>query len=90
MTLPKPKPNLIFKALADGGLIFSPDLEVYFSVNAVGAKVWESLPPTCATLDEMVARLAAAYADVDAAVIRTDVEEMLAELSAHGLVEGGA
>ncbi|HEX4933999.1 MAG TPA: PqqD family protein [Gemmatimonadaceae bacterium] len=85
--LPKPKSDLIFKTLADGGLIFSPELEVYFSVNAVGARVWNLLPPVTDSLETMVAMLAQEYTDVTSDVIRGDVEELLAEFAAQGLVE---
>jgi hypothetical protein len=85
--LPKPKPDLIFKTLADGGLIFSPELEVYFSVNAVGSRVWNLLPPVTDTLDSLVSTLSAEYTDVTPDVIRADVEELLAEFAAQGLVD---
>jgi len=85
--LPKPKPDLIFKTLADGGLIFSPELEVYFSVNAVGARVWNMLPPVTDTLESLVSTLAQEYNDVTADVIRADVEELLEEFASQGLVE---
>lgn len=87
LRLPKPKSDLIFKTLADGGLIFSPQLEVYFSVNAVGARVWNLLPPVTASLDEMIVVLAQEYTDVTPDVIRADVEELLAEFAAQELVE---
>ncbi|MCC6930680.1 MAG: PqqD family protein [Gemmatimonadaceae bacterium] len=85
--LPKPKSDVIFKTLADGGLIFSPELEVYFSVNSVGARVWNLLPPVTESLDAMVALLAQEYTDVTADIIRADVEELLAEFAAQELVE---
>lgn len=85
--LPKPKSDLIFKTLADGGLIFSTQLEVYFSVNAVGARVWNMLPPVTETLDALVSSLAQEYSDVTADVIRADVEELLEEFMTQGLVE---
>lgn len=85
--LPRPKPSLIFKPLADGGLIFSPELETYFSVNAVGARVWSLLPPTSGTLDELVAALHAEHPDVGIEVLRVDLEELLADLTSHGLLE---
>lgn len=85
--LPKPKPDLVFRILADGGLIFSPQLELYFSVNSVGARVWNLLPPATETMDEMVEILAKEYTDVSADVIRADVEELLVEFAGLGLIE---
>ena len=85
--LPKPKSDLIFRTLADGGLIFSPEFEVYFSVNAVGARIWSLLPPATDTLEALVTILAQEHSDVAPDVIRADVEELLAEFATHGLVE---
>ena len=84
--LPVPNPAVIFRALAEGGVIFSTVDEVYFGLNAVGARVWELLPPAMTSFDEMIAKLALDYPDVDEALIRADVTELLQELEGHGLV----
>jgi hypothetical protein len=84
--LPVAHPAVIFRALAEGGVIFSTVDEVYFGLNTVGARVWELLPPTSTTLDELIATVAADYPEVDPAMIRGDVVELLAELEQHGLV----
>lgn len=84
--LPKPNPALIFKALPEGGLIYSPGHEVYFSLNETGARVWSLLPPVTTTLQELVDHLGATYSDVSVSVLRTDVEELLAEFLKHELV----
>jgi hypothetical protein len=77
----------VFKDLADGGILFSTQQEIYFSLNAVGAAIWRLLPPECETLDQMVDRLATQYPDVDPQVIERDVRELLADLEREGLVE---
>jgi hypothetical protein len=84
--LPTANPAAIFKALAEGAVIFLSDSELYFGLNEVGARLWQLLPPATATVDEMVAQLASEYPDAPADVIRQDVEEMLAELESCGLV----
>jgi hypothetical protein len=84
--LPVANPNVIFKALSDGAVLFSTEDEVYYGLNEVGARVWELLPPACATLDEMCAALAGTYPDVDEATIRADVAELLEDLLAHRLL----
>lgn len=67
-------------------MLFSTETEVYFGVGVVGAHIWELLPPTTRTLEEMVSILGAKYRDVPASQIRADVEKFLAELLSNGLV----
>ena len=43
--LPTRNPKIIFKALATGAVLYSPQDEVYFGLNPVGVRVWELLPP---------------------------------------------
>ena len=84
--LPAPNPDVIFRSLADGGVLFSTSEEVYFGLNEVGSRVWELLPPARQTLDELCAELQAEYPDVEPAVLRADVEELLGEMQGFGLV----
>jgi hypothetical protein len=88
-TLPSPVAGAIFRKLPEGGVLFSTDSEVYFGVGAVGARIWELLPPQTRTIDEMVAILASQYNDVPASQIRADVERFLSELLTNGLVAHG-
>lgn len=76
----------MFKRLHEGGVLFSTETEVYFEVGDVGARIWELLPPSSRTIDELVTVLAAQYHDVSASQIRSDVEEFVGELLANGLV----
>jgi len=84
--LPVANPKVIFKALPDGAVLFSLEDEVYLGLNAVGARVWELLPPKSASLQELCAAVAAPYPDVDPDVIRADVCALLTELESNGLV----
>lgn len=83
--LPTANPSVIFQKLDDGAVLFSPETELYFGLNAVGALVWELLPPHTDSLDALCAVVADSYADVPASTIRTDVEELLEQLVAEGL-----
>jgi hypothetical protein len=65
-------------------------MEVYFSLNGVGARILSLLPPETQSFDELVARLAAEYPDVGADVIAADVKELLDEFLRQGLVEPAA
>lgn len=84
--LPFANPKVIYKTLSDGAVLFSTEEEVYFGLNPVGAKVWELLPPVSSTLDDLCAKIAGQYPEVDPAVIRADVIELIAELTSHRLV----
>jgi hypothetical protein len=85
--LPTRNPNVIYKALATGAVLYSTADEVYFGLNHVGVRIWELLPPAQQSLDGLCAALSAEYPDVPADVIRTDVVEILEELTKLGLVE---
>jgi hypothetical protein len=87
--LPTPSENVIFRELADGGVLFHSAQEVYFGLNQVGVRVWRLLPPQCGSLDELCAELGRAYPDVPSDIIRADVEELLADLVEHGLLDAG-
>jgi hypothetical protein len=84
--LPVVNPAVVFRALSDGAVLFSTTDEVYFGLNSVGAKIWQLLPPTNRTLDELCAALLKEYPEVAPDTIRSDVTELLEELTVHGLV----
>lgn len=91
--LPNRVATVVFQRIDEGAVLFAPSTEIYFGLNEVGARVWELLPPACSSLDDVCAQLASAYPDVPGDVLRTDVEELLAQLLAEGLVtppSGGA
>ena len=84
--LPVAHPAVIYKSLSDGAVLFSASDEVYFGLNTVGARVWELLPPALSTVDELCDAVARQFPEVAADVIRADVEELLGDLTAYGLV----
>ena len=71
--------------MAEGGVLFSSETEVYFGVNPVGAIIWDLLPKA-ATLEELCATLSARFHDVGPDRIRHDVLSFIADLRANGLV----
>ena len=86
VTLPAPAAGVMCQELDDGAVLFSPATEVYFGLNHVGAAVWSLLPPASATLDELCAALADRYPDAPPERLAGDVERLLGELAAEGLV----
>lgn len=86
MALPRPRSTVVFKELPEGGILFCKASETYFSLNQVGTRVWQLLPPECGTEAEIVARINGEYPDAGPETIASDVRQLLAELAAHGLV----
>jgi len=84
--LPRPDPNVLFKAVSDGAVLLHVAEEIYFGLNDVGTLIWQLLPPACGDLNELCARLGEVYSDVPPEVLRADVIELLNELEANRLV----
>lgn len=83
--LPKPAPSAIFRNMAEGGVLFSSESEVYFGVNPVGSIIWDLLP-TASTFEDLCAALSQRFTDVGLDRITRDVQAFLADLRANGLV----
>jgi len=78
--LPRPHPAVMFREVSEGAVLLQMEDEIYFGLNAVGARIWQLLPPTCATLEELCAHLEMAYPDVPAEQLMADVTELLHQL----------
>lgn len=86
VVLPAANPNVVYRALPDGAVLFSAEDEVYFGLNITGAFVWERLRPACDTVDELAAALHERFPEVALETAREDVVELLAALADAGLV----
>ena len=84
--LPVPSPSAIFRSVTEGAVVFSTASEVYFGVNAIGARIWELLPPANLTVGELCAAMASGFPEVSEVRIRDDVQQFLKELLSHGLL----
>ncbi len=84
--LPSPHPEVIYKSVSEGAVLFHTGQEVYFGLNSVGAKIWELLPPRCSTWEELITALQQQYPEVDESTLRQDAGELLEELAVEGLV----
>ena len=71
--------------MAEGGVLFSSETEVYFGVNTVGAIIWELLPKS-STVEHLCATLTERFHDVGPERIRHDVLSFISDLRANGLV----
>lgn len=85
-TLPHPAPGVLFQPVPDGAVLLDTRSEAYFGLNAVGARIWQLLPPATETADELCAALRAAYPDAAAETVRADVAALLRALRDAGLV----
>lgn len=89
--LPRPHPAVMFREVSDGGaVLLQMEEEVYFGLNAVGARIWQLLPPASTSLDDLCAQLGASYPDADPDRIRADATELIAQLLEQKLVVGTA
>ncbi len=82
----KPHPAVIFQPVSEGAVLLHSETEIYFGLNPVGAKIWELLSGSGATLESMVDAIHGAYPDAERDVIRDDIRELISELTAQGLV----
>ena len=87
MKLPRPCSTVIYRDLPEGAVLFCTRTEVYFSLNHIGARIWQLLPPVCLSDDEIVARLSESHPDVNLGKISADVRRLLEDLAGNGLVE---
>lgn len=84
--LPTPRQSVVWTGLPDGAVLFSTETEVYFSLNQVGAVVWELLSDG-RSMDDLCAGVQARFPDADPVDVRRDVDELLGELLRARLLE---
>lgn len=83
--LPRRSPTAIFKELSEGGVVLSTADQVYFGVNAVGAKIWSLMPPVLGTFGDLYAELERCYPDVEADRLQVEARQFIQALVANGL-----
>jgi hypothetical protein len=84
--LPRPHPGVLFKTVSDGAVLLHVEEEIYFGLNDVGTRIWQLLPPTSSSLEELCAELSRTYTDVALEILRADVLELLGQLEENQLV----
>jgi hypothetical protein len=79
-------PEHVLMRVVDGELVvLNLDNEHYYGLDEVGTAMWEALT-TAPTVRDAIQQLLATY-DVDEETLARDVEGLLEDLSARGLVE---
>ncbi len=84
-TPPTAASGIIVRLLEDGAVLFDPQTETYFGLNAVGAEIWALLAPVSATLSEVCDTLCRSYPEMSPAVIAADLQAVVDALVASGL-----
>jgi coenzyme PQQ synthesis protein D (PqqD) len=80
----RPSPDVIFRDLEGEAVLLDLASGRYFGLNAVGTRVWMLLE-SGSTVDGAAAAIAAEF-DADPAEIARDVDDLVADLAARGLV----
>ena len=82
----RPLPQVLLQELPDGdSVLLHMDTEVYFGLDAVGTRMWNALAEK-GDVEAAAAELVDVY-DVDGDRLRSDLDDLVARLSAEGLVE---
>ena len=78
-------PNVLAQDLAGESVLLNLQSEEYFGLDDVGTQIWQTLTEKD-SIGTAIAALQAEY-DVEPEQLRQDVENLIAELLANGLVE---
>jgi len=78
--------QVLTQRMPDALVLLDPSAGTYFSLDEVGARVWELCDGT-RTVSDVVAVLTDEF-DAPTEIIRDDVAELLGELAAESLVVG--
>ncbi|HEU4640820.1 MAG TPA: PqqD family protein [Gemmatimonadaceae bacterium] len=81
----RPAPGVLATSAGEDTVLLHLDRGQYYTLNAVGGRVWALLGEGC-TVPEIIRRLAAEY-DAPAEVIAADVAALLERMTRSALVE---
>ena len=78
-------PECVSCAVEDGTAILDLRSNTYFSLDPVGASVWDRMAAP-ASLDDLTAAIAAEY-EVTPEECRRDISDLLDDMLTHGLIQ---
>ena len=81
----KPSPNVVFQEVEGETVLLDLEREHYFSLDEVGARAWALLGEHDGDLESVVAAMLDEF-DVDEQTLRRDLDRLLGQLRAAGLV----
>jgi hypothetical protein len=79
-----PVKEVLFQPIAEGAVVLHMQTEVYYSLDDVGTRIWQLLEAH-QDVNTVIEHLLAIY-DVDEAVLRQDLADLIAKLHADGLI----
>lgn len=86
-TSARPAPDVIFRDLEGEAVLLDLASGRYFGLNPVGTRIWLLLDAG-STVDAVVAAIAEEF-EADPGEVARDVDELVTELAARGLVVAG-
>jgi hypothetical protein len=86
-SLPVPRASVVWINLPDGAVLFSPETEVYYGLNNVGAVIWEQLGKRVQSMDLLCDAVHEQFPDATLQQIHADVLELLDDFAHNELVE---
>jgi len=78
---------VVWVQLPDGVVLFVPETEVYYGMNAVAASVWELLPQASDSMDRLCSLIHERFPDAQIEQIQADIAALLDELGQAGLTQ---
>ena len=90
--VPRARSSVAWTKLPDGAVLFSPESEVYFSVNQTGALIWELLVSEefGGDIEAICASVRERFPDVTPMQVRDDVGEILNAFADNNLLAESA
>ena len=89
-SLPRVSPDVVWTSVADGAVLFCVSRELYYGANQVAAFVWQQLESSNLTFEALCDAVRQRFPGADAAEVRQDVGELLADFERNGLVVASA
>src|SRR5438132_1254018 len=78
-------PDVLYRAVGDEAVLLNLKTELYLGLDPVGTRMWTVFQES-ASIEEAYDKLLGEY-DVDAARLRSDLNEFLGQLREQGLIE---
>lgn len=78
-------PDVLFRLVSDEGVLVNLNTQMYLGLNSVGARMWSVLSEA-RSIQAAYEQLLEEY-EVDPSELRRDLEELIAQLHAHQLIE---
>ena len=82
----RPHDDVVFRSMAEGGVLLRTSTGAYFSLNDVGATIWEAISDGATTSQDVVTATAQRFPEVSLETLTRDVDDFLSELRDRDLI----